>query len=205
MQVVLEQDPVPIAKIMGAQLRRALTHPDILKTATSMRGSFALRSTTDPQQVTVALARDRMTLTRGIANDAGIIIHIDFRTNDSTKVDGRWRHPLFALKVAKLLKPPTPKWTDAAKRFWELVHAQSGMPGTVKLVCTDDDREYVMGDGHIDVEIYGAASNLVRLLNGSMVFMEGAYRGEIKILASLEHTAVLTEVSKKHMMGELGI
>jgi len=204
MKVILEEDPLPIVKIIGAQLRRALTHRDILKTAKSMQGSFALSSTTDLQRVTISITSNQITVRRGIEKDARIIIHMNLTNDDAPKVEGLWKHPLFAMKAGKLLNSPSSTWTDSAKQFWELVHDYPGMPNAVKLVCTDGEREFVMGTGDIDVEIYGSANNLTNLLSGSMVFVEGAMKGEIKTVTSLQHATILTEVTIKHMLGELG-
>lgn len=200
----LEEDAVPLVRIIGAQFRRALVAPAFVETARSMQGKFALKSANDPQSLTIEVKRGTITLTRGVAKDVELIITVDLDSGDVKKIDGLVRHPFLAMKAGKLLETYAPAWQEAAKRFWTLASGHPGMPTSIVLRCTDDNTEVRLGaDGDPSVEIEGGTAALVEILTGSNVFLLAMMQGKLKSVASLEHAVVLSEVTKSMMLGDL--
>jgi len=204
--IELEEDPVPIVMVVGAQLKRALTSDTHRKIANDLEGCFALSSTTDPQKVSVDINKSKITVTRGISSSAKIVVHLNFNKPEAKpRIDGLLRHPLFAINVGKLLEPPPQNWITEAKSYWQAVSDQPGMPASIKLVSTPDNFELVLGEENTehDVIIHGKPQTLLELVNGSLVFAEAAMAGKIKVNSSVEHLVILTQVSIKRLLGEL--
>ena len=51
--IKLEDDPVPIVKVIGAQLKRAMASDTHRRIVSQLDGCFSLSSVTDPQKVSV--------------------------------------------------------------------------------------------------------------------------------------------------------
>jgi hypothetical protein len=217
LKVVLEQDPVPIVKIIGARVKRALATPAVANIARELRGCFALASTTDPQSLTIHLDGETVRLCRGIDMLALIVIHLDFNSDSKPRIENLWRHPKFALKVAKLLEPEHVPWIDAARQFWQLAHDYPGLPGSMTLQCTDQDRTLTLyydleepraaataqGPDPDNIEIHGTARVLSELFSGDKVLLEAAMKGDVRLFGNLKHAAALTSLTLQHLLGEL--
>ncbi len=204
--IALEDDPVPIVKIIGAQLKRAMANDSHRRVVGQLDGCFSLSSITDPQKVSVNINNNNITVSRGINPLAKVVIHLDF--NDvkiKPRIDGLLRHPLFAIRVGKLLEPLPQDWVTEAKSYWQAVSDQPGMPLAIKMVANNDKFELVLGEKNIEPEVtvYGEPHTLLALVNGTLVFAEAAMTGKINVECSVEHLAILTEVSIKRLLGEL--
>ena len=204
--IALEDDPVPIVKIIGAQLKRAMANDSHRRVVGQLDGCFSLSSITDPQKVSVNINNNNITVSRGINPLAKVVIHLDF--NDvkiKPRIDGLLRYPVFAIKVGKLLEPPPQDWITEAKSYWQTVRDQPRMPSAIKMVATNDNVELLLGgkDVEPEVTIYGEPHALLALVNGTLVFAEAAMTGKINVECSVEHLAILTEVSIKRLLGEL--
>jgi hypothetical protein len=201
----LEDDPVPIVLIFHTMLARALSDPGHARIATSIKGSFSLASTTDPQSITISINGRTISLKHGISGDAKIIIHLDFNKMSDPdykpKVEGFRKHPFFAFKVGRLLTFPTSNWSDDAKIFWDITHSISRMPRAIKFISTDESRDLTLGHGEPEIEISGTASNLSSLLSGSSVLVSDLLGGKLQIKGSLEHMTILSEVTLNLMLG----
>jgi len=201
--ITVEEDPVPIVKIIAAQFRRSLRHRAFVRAARGFNGTFALASTTDPQAVTVSARSRNIHVSRGVSGDAKVVVRLDFNSDQAPTVEGLWRHPLLALRVGKLMETYEKSWTDSARQFWEQTAGFPGMPAAIRLHCTDDDSELTVGEGAPEVELEGSAGQLIEILTGANVFVLAALQGKIRAEASLQHATVLSEVTKKLMLGEL--
>lgn len=201
----LEDDPVPIVLIFHTMLARALSDPGHARIATSIKGSFSLASTMDPQAITIGIDGGTISLKHGISGDAKIIIRLDFNKMSDPdykpKVEGFRKHPFFAYKVGRLLTFPTSNWSDDAKIFWDITHSISRMPRAIKFISTDESRDLTLGHGEPEVEISGTASNLSNLLSGSSVLVSDLLGGKLRIKGSLEHMTILSEVTLNLMLG----
>lgn len=198
--IKLEEDPVPIVRIIGARLARAVRYPEFRSRLRKVRGSFALASNKDPQALTITIDGDAIHLVRGVSREAKITIWLDFENlNAPPNVIGVFRHPLFTWRVAKLMEFPKESWTDAAKRFWDQVGDAPQMPGGIKIVCTDDDQELDLGNA--EVEIHGSDRALEELFTGSAILVQAIMKGQIRFVGSLRHAAVLSGATMELMLG----
>ncbi len=205
LEVILEDDPVPIVLIFGNMLKASLALPARSEIAATLIGSCALASTTDPQALTIDFSPGQTRIRHGVSRDAKIIIHLDFADMDAKpRVERLWRHPLFAYRVGQLLEPITTSWTEAAKRFWDLTAQIPGMPTGIKITNTDEQRSLQFGSDSHEVELHGDSKSLSSLLNGSGVLANEVMQGRLKILGSLEHMVVLSEVTFNLMLGNPG-
>lgn len=201
--IEVEDDPVPIVKIIAAQFRRSLHHPQFVRVARRFSGTFALASSTDPQAVTIRGGGGRFYLKHGIDPAAAIVVRLDFNNLDAQpKVEGLWRHPLLALKVGKLMETYDTSWTESATRFWERAGHLPRMPKAMLLHCNDDGSELILGQGKPEVSLEGSAKQLIELLTGGTVFVLAVMDGKVRIDGSLEHLTILSEVTKDLMLGE---
>ena len=180
-----------------------MRHPAFVRTARGLNGTFALASTVDPQAVTVTGKAGRLHLKHGIAPEAGLIIRLDFnKPDESPSIQGLWRHPLLALKVDKLMKTYDTDWADCATRFWNMSAHYRGMPKAIHLRCTDTPGELTLGSGEPEVKIEGAAGNLCELLSGGTILVLAVMEGKVRIVGSMEHLTILSEVTKDMLLGE---
>ncbi len=202
--IELERDPVPIVRIIGSRLRRGMRRPDFRRRVERFRGSFALASDKDPQALTVIGEKSRLYIQHGIHENASIVIYLDFdQPGYSPRVEGFLRHPWLAWRVAKLLDFPRESWTDSVERFWEHACRLPRMPRAIKVVCDDDGREVVLGEGEVQVQIHGSAGMLADLFAGSSILVQSVMSNKIKVVGNLKHLAILSEATLQLMLGEI--
>jgi hypothetical protein len=205
-QIALEDDPTPLVRIVGATLRRSARNPALEAKLRSMEGVVALKSSVDPQAVTIRFAKGNVTLEHGVAADTGVVIEADLTkmnepNAEKPKVRGAARHLKLALAVAKVLEPPTGTWQEEARAFWEFARDHPRMPGVLLVVCTDDDSRLTLGDGSPDYELHGSATALTSVFTGGSVLGEDMLNGKLCGVGSLQHLAELTGRSIAWMFG----
>jgi hypothetical protein len=178
--------------------------------AQGLQGSFAMASTTDPQSLTIHLGAGMILVNHGIDSGTGIIIHLDFNTDAKPRVQGLWRRPLFVAKASQLLEPANWPWQEAARRFWQLIRHRTGVPGSMLLICTDNDDELTLVQEEPSararrecIEIHGSATHLAGLFSGDLVLLEAVQKGQLQLVSSLEHACVMTGLTLQHLLGEL--
>ena len=157
-RIEVEPDPVPIVLILAATLRRAARTPKLASAIGKVKGNVALKSTTDPQAATMRFGNGGVTVVRGVSDDTDVLIAADLNTmadeNAPTpKVVGAARHPKLALTVGKLLEPPHGTWQEEAERFFDFAIERPGVPRSMRVVCTDDGSELVLGDPPVGVRV----------------------------------------------------
>jgi hypothetical protein len=191
--IELSEEAPPIARGIGAALKRAAAMPKLAQRLSKMHGVVSLRSSVDHQTATVRFDRGSIGLSGGVAKDADVVITLDF--NDPTakpKVKGALRHPLLALGAAKVLDPPKGSWRDEVEAFWNFACDTPRMPPSLRVVCTDDGSDAHFGEpGQPAYEIHGSASQLVSSFSGSSVFLEDMLAGKLYIIGSFEHASIL--------------
>jgi hypothetical protein len=190
----IARDAPPFVLGIGTVLKRAAAVPSLAKRLTRMKGVLGLRSSEDPQSVTVRFDRGRVALAGGIADDAAMVITMN--PNDASvkpKVEGAMRHPLFALNVAKVMEPPTGVWQDEAAAFWAFASMAPRMPARLRVVCTDDGSEITLGapDGPM-YEVHGSAHALVSVFTGQSILGQDMLDGKVRCVGTIEHVSVLT-------------
>ncbi len=197
MQILVEHDPTPIVRTMATTLRRAATAPSLNSKLARMRGVATIKSSTDPQSVTLTFDRGTVHVHRGVAVNTDVVIELDLATlNDPTppkpKITGAARHPMFALALSKVLDPPRGTWAEAADTFWNFASSGSGMPTGMRVVNTDTGDSHQLGDADGGVELHGSAHWLVAVLSGNAILGEEILAGHLNFVGALQHVAVLT-------------
>jgi hypothetical protein len=205
-QIALEEDPTPLVRILGAILQRSARNPSLESKLRSMNGVVALKSSVDPQAVTIRFAKGMVTLEHGVAADSGVVIETDLlRMNEPNapkpKLSGVARHPKLALAVSKVLEPPARPWPDEARTFWEFARNHPHMPKVMLVVCTDDGSRLILGEGVPEYELHGSAAALTSVFTGGSVLGEDLLNGKLTGVGSLQHLAVLTGRSLAWMFG----
>lgn len=202
--IEVEEDPVPIVRIIAAQFRHSLKFPEFVRLAGNFNGTFALASTVDPQAVTVTGHQGTLSLKRGVSKDAAIVIRLDFnKPDDSPKVEGLLRHPLLALNVGKLMETFETNWTRAGEDFWSRTRHIPGMPTAIELRCTDDGRRLTLGDDVPELVLEGTSKQLIEILTGGNVLVAAVVEGKIRVHGSMKHLVILSGATKDLMLGEL--
>jgi hypothetical protein len=205
-QIALEDDPTPLVRILGATLRRSARNPALAARLRGMHGVVALRSSVDPQAVTMRFDKGRVALERGVAADSGVVIEADLtKMNEpdaaKPKVRGAAKHLKLALAASKVLEPPAGPWRDEARAFWEFARDHPRMPAVLLVVCTDDGARLVLGDGEPQYELHGSARALNSVFTGGSVLGEDLLNGKLDAVGSLQHLAELTGRSIAWMLG----
>jgi hypothetical protein len=205
-QIALEDDPTPLVRIIGATLARSARNPALEAKLRGMEGVVALKSSVDPQAVTMRFHDGTVSLEHGVASDCGVVIEADLNKMNEPdapkpKVKGAARHLKLALAVGKVLDPPAGPWQDEARSFWEFARDHPRMPGTLIVVCTDDGSRLTLGDGPTEYELHGSARALISVFTGGSVLGEDLLNGKLSGVGSLQHLAELTGRSIAWMFG----
>jgi hypothetical protein len=208
--IIVEDDAPPIVKILAVTLRRAAAQPKLARQLDRMRGSVALKSTSDPQAVTIRFAKGDVSLSHGVAPDADVVIALDFNTMgqpgaSGPKVTGAARHPLLAFGVSKVLEPPViGGWAGAAESFWEWSAGRKGRPGYLRVVCTDDGGERTFGDaaGGTTIEIHGPAWALVNVFTGGDHLGAAVLEHRVQAVADFPVLSEVVGLATSLMLGD---
>jgi hypothetical protein len=206
-RIDVEPDPVPIVLILAATLRRAARTPKLASAIGNVKGNVALKSTTDPQAATMRFGNGGVTVVRGVSADTDVLIKADLNTMadenaPSPKVVGAARHPKLALTVGKLLEPPHGTWQEEAKRFFDFAIERPGVPRSMRVVCTDDGSEVLLGDPPPAYELHGSEHALLNVFLGNTVLGQDLLDGKLYAVGKLAHLAELTGRSLAWMLGQ---
>jgi hypothetical protein len=201
--LLLENDPCPLVKILANKINNASDNPAFIENVRRTQGCFALKSNTGPQSLTIDIKGSTISLFSGIKARAKVIIHtsIDGSGPQKTKVENLWKHPLLAINIGRLLQFPKPSWVDSANTFWDKNKDYSGMPRGIKLECTDDAQEHILGENP-EATISGTANNLREVLSGEAVFVQSGIKGTLNSEMSFEHLVILSDVTLQMLLGD---
>ncbi|MBA3655455.1 MAG: SCP2 sterol-binding domain-containing protein [Actinobacteria bacterium] len=206
--ITLEEHGPPIVRILGGTLRRAAAQPKLARRMDKMKGRVALRSTTDPQAVTIAFDHGTVHVTHGADPKADVTISADLNTMGrpgapKPKVTGAARHLNFALGVSKVLDPPTPGgWSDAVREFWVWAADKRGVPDHLRVVCTDDGTELDLGaPGGTSIELHGPAWALLAIFTGGDHLAAAVLERRVQVVADFAALSRFTGVITQLMLG----
>jgi hypothetical protein len=207
--VTWEEDGPPIVRILGASLRRAAKQPRVAVEMCRLRGRVAVRSTVDPQSATIRFDRGSVHVTRGVASDAEIIVSADLSTmgrpgSRKPRVSGAIRHPRLAVGVSRVLDAPSPGgWPAAVDELWEWARADDRRPQRLRVVDTDDGREYIVGElGGIEVEVHGPGWALLGVFTGADHLGAALVEGRVRAVGDFPALTRLVGVTTCFMLGE---
>jgi hypothetical protein len=209
--VTWEDDAAPVVRILGASLSRAATQPAVAEQMRRLRGRVGLRSTVGPQAATIDFAGGVVHVTHGVTKDVDVLIEADLDTMGrpgapKPKLSGVARHPLFAMRVGKVLDAPTPGgWRGAVDAMWSWAEGQEGLPRLLRVVCSDDGAEHVVGepDG-TRVEVYGPGWALLGVFTGADHVGAAALEGRVQVVADFPVLSRFVGVMTRFMLGEGG-
>jgi hypothetical protein len=201
-----EPDPVPIVLILAATLRRAAQTPKLAAALAKAKGNVALKSTVDPQAATMRFGNGGVIVVRGVSADTDVLFAVDINKMadekpPAPKVVGAARHPKLALTVAKLLDPPHGRWQDEARHFFDLAIARPRTPQSMRVVCTDDGHEILLGEAPAQFELHGSEHALLNVFCGNTVLGQDVLDGKLHAVGKLGHLAELTGCSLAQMLG----
>ena len=174
-----------------------------------MRGSVALKSTVDPQAATITFNRGEISVVHGVRPDADMVISADLNTmgrpgSPKPKVTGAMRHLGFAMGVSKVLEPPVVGgWQGAVDEFWEWAADKAGRPDLLRVVCTDDDSERVVGSpGGSTIEIHGPAWVLEAVFTGGDHLGAAMIEQRLQMVAPFPVFSPFIGLATRRMLGE---
>ncbi len=207
LRIEVEDDPTPIVLILAATLRRSARQPKLAAAMAKAKGNVAMKSSVDPQAATIRFARGTITVVRGVASDAHVIIEADVNkmadeNPPKPKVSGIAGHVRLALLASKVLEPPNAGWRNEATAFFAPTFANPKAPRGVSVTCLNDASTQTFGDPDtIEYEIHGTEHALLNVFCGNTVLGQDLLDGKIRAVGSLPHLAELTGRSIAVMLG----
>jgi hypothetical protein len=143
--------------------------------------------------VTVTIADGRVSLAGGRDDDADLIATAELGDGDGDpRIEGRG-DPELGRWVRGILAPPTPRWPDAAERFWAVLSEMPGAPDALLVVETEggEERRFGSAEGRT-CELHGAAAALVAVLTGRVSAMEAAFDGTVRLRSTFPDLSTLS-------------
>jgi len=190
-QLVIEDDPTPLAMAVAADVRRRLAEPDFADRSAGVEGSAGFRVGAGPEAVTVE-AGGPISVRHGIGS-ADVVVTLDSRHRwDGEQVDGATEHPQLARWASELVSPAAVDWRDAAERLWAELESAPGAPRALLVTEIESGDRVRFGDDPRAYEIRGEREALLDLLEGRSALMEEASAGSIQILGSFAEISVIT-------------
>ena len=78
MEIVTEDNPTPVVKMLANKLRQASTGANFDKIAKKITGRFALQSINSHSCITISISGDKLRLQSGIKKAVKLILYADF-------------------------------------------------------------------------------------------------------------------------------
>lgn len=207
--ITLEEHGPLIVRILGGTLHRAAAQPKLARRMDKLKGRVALRSSTDPQSATIHFDRGNVSIAHGVHPAADVVITADLNTMGQPnapkpKVKGALAHLGLALGAAKVLDPPTPGgWRGAVDEFWAWAAGKPGKPDELRVVCTDDDTDHVVGTaGGSSVEIHGPAWALVNVFTGGDHLGAALLENRVQMVGDIPTVSPFIGLVTKRLLGE---
>lgn len=207
-QIVVARDAPPTALGLAATLRRAASDPRLASTMRKLRGRIAMRSDKDAQAATVRFDRGNVEVVGGVDAEAQVIVTTDFETlglpwAPKPRVSGALRHPIFALRSAKVLEPKVSGgWRGAVEDFGRRAEGRQGLPDPLLVVCTDDGSEVRLGgDGPPAVEVHASAEILTAVFTSGVHPGEAWLAGHVRMLADQRSLQLFIGLAQDLMLG----
>lgn len=198
-----------IVRVLGGTLKRAASQPKLARRMDKLKGRVALRSTTDPQSATIHFDRGRISVQHGVDPKADVIISADLNTMGrpgapKPKVKGALTHLGLALGAAKVLDPPTPGgWRGAVDEFWQWAANKPGTPDELRVVCTDDGSDYVVGRaGGTRLEIHAPAWALINVFTGGDHLGAALIEQRVQMVGDIPTASPFIGVVTRRMLGD---
>ncbi len=210
--ITREDDAPPIVCVIHASLRRAASRPEVAERMNRLQGRAVLRSTVGPQAATIDFARGSVHVTHGVAADADLVISGDLDTMGRPAIaqaEGEPASPAIrgspsvSPRCWRRHRPET--WPEAVDELWSWAEGQDGRPDLLRVVCTDDGVEHVVGEpGGSRVEVHGPAWALLGVFTGADHVGAAALEGRVRVVAELAVLSTFVGVLARFMLGDEG-
>lgn len=198
--VTTESDATPLVRVIANQLRLSLRSYDV---GSNFTACVTLQDVDGNRAVNLVINGPQVRVANGTAKSSDLTVVLDFDNPAApTKLNGAWRHPLKALKIASLLSQPGPNWADSAKRFWSVAGDQPELPECLVVNCTNEDRELSFGSGSHKIEIHGHSSSLNQAFTGENLIALMVVTGQLQFRGSMQDLAYLSQVGQRIMLDD---
>lgn len=200
-RIQIEDDASPLVRLVGRTLRDAARAGHAADELGRVAGLVAVRSHDTPQAATIAFRDGAIEVTSGVLvkPDATVVVDLHDRFASTEEPTG---DVVLAAGVLLALRPPLPRWRDAAARFWEVTRGIPGIPEAlvVDAVGTDGPEHGQFGEGSTRYRIAGPADVLAGVFSGVDDFLASLDAG-VQVQGTLSQLSVMTAASWKVRFG----
>ena len=198
--VKTEADADPVIRNMANRLRLSLKtsslSPRIIK-------RVGLRSITDNRQLTLTIRNGEIEISSGISPPTEIFFSGDFSNLSATvRPEKIWRSPIMALRVNRLLTETLPDWMECANFFWARSIEIPELSNGLTVICEDDHRRMILGEGNSAIELHGNKQTLQQAFSGSSPISVMVAMGLLKFRGSMRDLAYLSNLGQRVMLGD---
>ncbi len=205
--IVVERYAVPIVRTLAIVLENAGKIPSIAGKMVELEGAVAFKSGTDRQAASAAFNLGEITVSKGVSADALITAEIDpnwpIVLGPDVHITGSEEYPQFTADIRHIFSGHYIDWFEAAENFWTLYSNREDLPQAVRVQCTDDNREIILGKGSIQLHILGNSSALASIFTCSSMLIRSVITGEIRAVGELKYLSTLTGVYFDRITGAL--
>ena len=195
--IKLEDNPVPLVRIVAHQLKLALQQPGGNSAFGGLDGIISMRSQFPDQSINIQFSGDTVHVRHGLHPMSRIgltyknLYHCD-HLHRPDEITHRLRHPLFTHKLLGALEIADLDWRGAAEEFWQLSHSRDHCPAGLLLKCRDADESLNLGQSADAYLIEGDATDLAAVLSGKRQFLASVFTGRIKVTGSYRELSVMS-------------
>ncbi len=196
-RVVIEDDPTPLARLVGRTLQQALHAGHAQEVLETTVGTAVVRSHDTPQVATIAFGGGTIDVASGARPEPGATLVVDlnarFALTQEPEGDG-----VLAAAARQALTPPVPHWREAARRFWAATRDIPGIPDVLVVEATgpDGSEHDRFGDGTTTYGLAGPADLLAGVFSGADDLLVSLAAG-VQIQGTLSQLSVMTAASWK--------
>lgn len=194
--VVVDEDPTPLARLLARRLARVADEdPGRAWASVVHRGAVVVRSHDTPQIAAVLVTEDGCTVTDSLPEvpDAELVVDIGSRCSLVGEPAGE--RSLWSVVLDALHAPPPP-WREEAGRFWDATRDIAGIPDVLVARAQEADgtEELRVGSGSTEYVIAGTGDQLAGIFSGIDDLL-GALEAGVTVQGTLADLSVMTAAS----------
>lgn len=205
--IFAEPNAVPIVRVVAILLENALRHSSIANMMGELEGILSLKSTIDHQTVSIHFNLGEIKVTKGVAPDAILTAELDLNwpiiLGPDIKLEGALQHAHFATAIQQIFAQHPTDWREAAQIFWSRYGSRVDLPPAMRVQCSDDDGEIILGKGNVEMHLIGSNSALSDIFTCSAMLVRSVITGEIHAIGKLKYLSTLSGVYFDRMTGEI--
>ncbi len=162
-----------------------------------------LRSITDNRTLTLEIRNGEIAISSGISPLTDIFFSGDLSNLGATvRPEKIWHSPILALRVNRLLTQTLPDWMECAKFFWARSIEIPELSNGLTVICEDDHRRMILGEGNSAIELHGNKQTLQQAFSGSSPIAVMVAMGLLKFRGSMRDLAYLSNLGQRVMLGD---